>query len=118
MFRPRKVKIAGGSLLMVLLFGLTVLAGDTKRWELDAFDEWSHGESSGLEISSAGTVSPLWELEELKVPADGVWSLASGKGGEVFLGTGNSGKLFRWSGGKAKEVFAGSHVAITRIVST
>jgi hypothetical protein len=109
-----KFRIMVGTAAVALLLGWQALAVDTQRWEIDSFEELAKGAADGVEIGSAGELAPMWVTEGETVSADGVWSLAAGSGG-VYLGTGNSGKLFFEANGKIKQVAQVSAVAITRI---
>jgi hypothetical protein len=98
----------------VLLAAWGSRASDTQRWQISTFDQWGKGKAQGVEIGSAGELRPVMAMDGSTVDADGVWSMAAGNGG-VYLGTGNSGKLFFESGGRVKEIAKLSQVAITRI---
>ncbi|MFO8058232.1 MAG: hypothetical protein R6V10_13140 [bacterium] len=94
---------------------VTVYASNTGRWDIESFKDWSRGEFQGVEISSKGEIRPAGSLQEYEVSAEGVWSLARGEHGAVYMGTGNKGRLLRHHRGKTEEIFNGDHVAITRI---
>lgn len=104
------------AVVMILLLGaLAGYASDTGRWDIESFKDWSRGEFQGVEISSRGEIRPSGSLQEYEVSAEGVWSLARGEHGAVYMGTGNKGRLLRYHRGKTEEIFNGDHVAITRI---
>lgn len=111
--KPRSVM--GAAAVLALLASLALVAGDAKRWEFNRFEQWTKGTLDGLELSSTGELKPAWAVESKSAEGEGVWSLALGRSGEVFLGTGNHGKLLVSSGGAIKEVFATEKVAITRL---
>ncbi len=103
-------------MMMLLLVALaSANASDTGRWDIDSFQGWSRGEFQGVEIFSRGEIKPASSLKEEKVSALGIWSLAYGEHGAVYMGTGNKGRLLRKKAGKIEEVYTGDHVAITRI---
>lgn len=111
--KPRLIITAG--ILLALATGIGSRAGETKRGEIESFKQWSKGEANGVEIHSKGQVSPTWGVDSVEAPVDGIWSMALGKGGSVYLGTGNSGKVLVYRNGSIKELAKTEHVAITKI---
>jgi len=99
----------------LLTVALTALAGDTKRFDIDTFDRFGAGTASGVEIKSSGRLSQAPSVEEIKLDEDSVWSIAAGRGGDLYLGTGNNGKLYRLAAGALKEVAKVDRVMITRV---
>jgi hypothetical protein len=102
-------------ILATLILAAAAVGSDTDRWSVDGFKSWSKGKAEGVEVDSTGEVRPVWSTESEAIKADGAWSLAPGPAGSVYIGTGNSGKLFRYEGGSVKEVAATDKVAITRV---
>ncbi len=107
------------SVCFVAVFALLALAAaraaDTGRWDIESFKDWGRGDFQGVEIFSKGELRPASSLKKSEVSASGVWSLARGRAGEVYLGTGNQGRLLRMKSGRIEEIHSGDHVAITRI---
>lgn len=102
--------------VLALLAPLWLGAVETDRWDIEGFKEFSKGKAMGVEIDSSGGVRSVWSIGGVEVPADGIWNMAS-RGGVVYLGTGNSGKLFKVTGKSVKELADTGKVAITKIVA-
>lgn len=98
-----------------LFIALAAWAGDTRRFDLDTFERFSAGMAEGVEIKSSGRIAPAPSVEEFKLDEDAVWSAASGKTGEVYVGTGNRGRVYRFSGGSFKQVAQVDRVMVTRV---
>jgi hypothetical protein len=94
-------------LLLILLVGTSYATG-TILWETDTRAEFEKGKAKTLRIADPGVVSLSLETSSPKNMAQVlndplVWSVAAGSGEDVFLGTGNKGRVYRWS---AKEGLA------------
>ncbi|HUT55695.1 MAG TPA: hypothetical protein VM658_20055 [bacterium] len=109
-----KSRMQIAAVVMALLAAPVARSAETERWQVQSFDQWSKGKASGVEIGSAGELKPVMVLDSATVGADGIWTMAAGGGG-VYLGTGNSGKLFLQAGGRVKQIAQVGQVAITRI---
>jgi len=107
--------VALAALAALLGLAVVALATQTARWEIDTYDKWSEGETKDLELDSTGALQPVWTAEGRTVNAEGVWTMAEGPAGELYLGTGNRGKLFQVRGRQIKEIFTADHVAVTRV---
>ena len=108
-------KLVAALVALAFFTALAALAGDTRRFDLDSFDRFSKGSAVGIEIKSSGKLQPIAGTESFGLSEDSIWSLAPGKGGEVYLGTGNGGRLYRFEAGQIKEVARTDKLIITRV---
>src|SRR5581483_3484694 len=91
------------------LAALTPFAGGqgTHLWTQSRFEEFEKGTPQGVAIGSDGRLMQGPALKEvLTTPSTFVWSVAAGKDGETFLGTGSPATVLRIDkGGKAFTLF-------------
>jgi len=98
------------------LISLTAVAGGTRIWELAGSKELDKGELRQTAVSSRGEVALGLKATKVDLTEVGlVWSVVSGKGGKVYLGTGYDGKIFRLDGGKAVEIATTGQLVITAL---
>jgi hypothetical protein len=82
-------------------------AAAVKIWVCDSASDFSAGEARGVSVSVDGTLYAGRALEKVEGVAEAVlFAAAEGKGGELFVGTGDSGRVLRVSGGGKPEVYA------------
>jgi hypothetical protein len=78
-----------------------------KIWVCDSATEFSAGEARGVSVSADGTLYAGRALEKVEGVAEPVlFAAAEGKGGELFVGTGDSGKILRVASGGKLDVYA------------
>jgi len=97
-----------------LLLGATALAQGTRLWTQSRFDEFEKGTPQGMAISSDGKLrsGPL-ATEVLTTPSSFVWSVAAGKDGVVYLGTGSPATVLRVTpDGKSSKLFETKALAV------
>jgi hypothetical protein len=78
-----------------------------KIWVCDTAPEFSAGEARGVSVSSDGSLflgSPLVRVEGVSEPV--IFAATAGRSGEVFVATGDSGKILRISAAGAVETEA------------
>ena len=87
------------------LLGASIRATAPARWVISTQEEFLEGELTGVSVTSDGTLvlapalKPLFDSEEALI-----YSLVTDRGGNLYLGTGNNGKIFRISrGGEGKQ---------------
>jgi hypothetical protein len=89
------------------LAGLAFGAAPTS-WELSQYGDFIKGKLKNLSLTREGTLEPgPGVLAALPLGEVSLWSMASGKDGTVYLGTGPKGRVYRWKAGmKAVELVA------------
>lgn len=85
----------------VFFFNLTTQASDPTIWEVNTRGEFLQGEARGVSITDTGAIVLAPKLTEVfNSQQSYVWSSAIDASGNVYLGTGNDGKIFKSVGGK------------------
>ena len=70
-------------------------AGRAKAWQQHAYDDFAEGKSEGISIAADGALELAPALVELaSLEAERVWSMAPNPKGGLYVGTGDSGRLF------------------------
>lgn len=83
------------SFFLLLLATSATDAGRTKAWKQHAYDDFAQGESEGISIAADGTLALAPALVELaSLDAERVWSIVPNPKGGIYVGTGDSGRLF------------------------
>src|SRR5829696_4478031 len=86
------------STLLLTVFILPVQAGQPAVWETSGRTELLKGDSRGVSITDTGVLMLAPKLTELfNTQQTYVWSSAVDSQGNVFLGTGHDGKIFKVS---------------------
>lgn len=93
------IAIAIRALLPCLTFILLVTnaaeAGRARTWQQHAYDDFAKGESEGISIAADGALALAPALLDLAdLDAERVWSIAINPKGGLYVGTGESGRLF------------------------
>ena len=84
------------TVLLVLLAFIGVQAGQPALWETSGRTELLKGDARGVSISDTGVVMLAPKLNEIfNTQQTYVWSSAVDNQGNVFLGTGHDGKLYK-----------------------
>lgn len=102
--------------LFVLTITGSAIAGGTKIFRVSALGDFLLGEPNGVEISTEGYLSPGPKLEVYDLNVPSVWSALVHSNGKMFVGTGNSGKIYLKSGKEYKEVYNAQALAVSAIV--
>ena len=83
------------SFFLVLSAVSATEAGRAKAWQQHAYDDFAAGESEGISIAADGALELAPALVELaSLDAERVWSMAPNPKGGLYVGTGDSGRLF------------------------
>jgi hypothetical protein len=92
-----KINFAGFSILLVLIaFSIDAFAGEPTIWTVDSRAEVLRGDAKGVSISDTGAIVLAPKLTEVfNTGQSYVWSSAADVQGNVYLGTGNDGKVFK-----------------------
>ncbi|HSK63882.1 MAG TPA: hypothetical protein VK893_08580, partial [Pyrinomonadaceae bacterium] len=84
------------TILLVLLFVIGARAGQPALWETSGRVELLKGDVRGVSISDTGVVMLAPKLTEVfNTQQTYVWSSAIDNQGNVFLGTGHDGKIYK-----------------------
>lgn len=76
--------------------GVRVMAGEPVIWEVGSRTELLKGEARGVSITDTGALTLAPNVSQLfNTDQPYIWSLALDASGNVYLGTGHDGKLFR-----------------------
>src|SRR5918997_2362256 len=81
---------------LIFLFSIPVHAGQPAVWETSGRTELLKGDARGVSISDTGVLMLAAKLTEIfNTQQTYVWSSAVDNQGNVFLGTGHDGKIYR-----------------------
>src|SRR6476661_5690550 len=92
----------------VLSLLLTVAAvGEPSVWTVNTRSEVLRGDARGVSIDANGTITLAPKLTEVyKTEQPYIWSSAMDASGNVYLGTGGDGRVFKVTGGTTGALFA------------
>src|SRR6476646_10258143 len=94
--KPRNRIVTTASFLSILFFIGIVQAGQPAIWEMSGRSDLLKGDSRGVSISDNGVLMLAPKLSEVfNTQQTYVWSTTADNQGNVFLGTGHDGKIFR-----------------------
>ncbi|MBN1272193.1 MAG: hypothetical protein JXB26_07960 [Candidatus Aminicenantes bacterium] len=89
-------KITAASLGILVLFVGNSLAVKPQKWELNNFGQYIEGKCNGVSVSYDGVLSLAPREEEVNGPSEEFYlSLIVDPNGDIFLGTGHGGKIYR-----------------------
>jgi hypothetical protein len=115
-FYPRFVSIL--SLLLLLVSAATVRAGGPVVWETNSREELLRGEARGVSVTDTGALmlaprfAQLFDTEQAYI-----WSTAADERGNVYLGTGHDGRIFRvGADGKGSLLYDAAELDVTALV--
>src|SRR5262244_2121987 len=106
------------SLFLIAISLTTIQAGQPLVWEINSRTELLKGDARGVSISDTGVLTMAPKLNELfNTQQTYVWSTAVDDTGNVFLGTGHDGKLFRVSpDGQGSLLYDSAELDVTALV--
>jgi hypothetical protein len=98
-------------------FCLSAWAGEPVVWDINSRAELLKGEARGVSITDNGIVTLAPALNQVfNTDQSYVWSTAIDAAGNVYLGTGHDGKLFRVSSdGKGSLLYKASELDVTAL---
>ncbi|HEV7906444.1 MAG TPA: hypothetical protein VGO96_21580 [Pyrinomonadaceae bacterium] len=116
-FRPRFVSIL--SLLLLLAVNASpARAGGPVVWETNSRDELLRGEARGVSVTDTGALmlaprfAQLFDTEQAYI-----WSTAADERGNVYLGTGHDGRIFRvGADGKGALLYDAAELDVTALI--
>ena len=94
-------------------------AGRAKAWQQHAYDDFAEGESEGISIAADGALELAPALVELaSLEAERVWSMTPNPKGGLYVGTGDSGRLFAVNDeGQAELLFDSPELVLHALVT-
>src|SRR3989440_7008581 len=101
----------------LLLTVASVLAGEPVVWEMGSRTELLKGEARGVSITDTGVVTLAPNMTQLfNTEQAYVWASAVDSSGNIYLGTGHDGKLFRVTpDGKGSLLYKASELDVTAL---
>ena len=101
----------------LLLTVASVLAGEPVVWEMGSRTELLKGEARGVSITDTGVVTLAPNMTQLfNTEQAYVWASAVDSAGNIYLGTGHDGKLFRvTSDGKGSLLYKAGELDLTAL---
>ena len=104
-------------LLAIFLSATAVFAGQPIVWEIGSRAELLKGEARGVSITDTGVVTLAPNANEVfNTEQAYVWSSAVDSAGNVYLGTGHDGKLFRiGADGKGALLYKAAELDVTAL---
>lgn len=106
------------SILFLLLLCLNAYAGGPSVWSVNSRADVLKGDARGVSIASDGAITLAPKLTEVfKTEQSYIWSSAVDEKGNVYLGTGGEGKIFKVSGDGKGALFSDlSEMNVTALV--
>jgi sugar lactone lactonase YvrE len=95
-FRPRSASLLSLLLLFICAAASTARAGGPVVWETNSREELLKGEARGVSVTDTGALmlaprfAQLFDTEQAYI-----WSTAADERGNIYLGTGHDGRIFR-----------------------
>src|SRR5436190_5914084 len=104
-------------LLLIVIAAVPVFASDPIVWDTGSRAELLKGEARGISINGAGIITLAPEATQVfNTEQPYVWSSAIDSAGNVYLGTGHDGKVFRFGmDGKGSLLFKASELDVTAL---
>jgi hypothetical protein len=85
-------------LVMMVCLAQVLLGVVPQKWEIRSKDDFLKGKFDGVSVSDEGLLSLSPKEEEIQGPAEEFYlSLLVTQAGEIFLGTGHGGKIYKIS---------------------
>jgi len=102
---------------LLLLIVTTAFAGEPVVWEISSRAELLKGEARGVSVTDTGVVTLAPAVNEVfNTEQAYIWSTAVDAGGNVYLGTGHDGKLFRVTpDGRGALLYKASELDVTAL---
>ena len=91
----------------ILLCSSQASAVKTSLWTQDSPEEFLSGDVSGVTVTSEGQVllGAAWDSVVTRLPEVAqIWSLAQDSKGRIYFGTGDQGRIYRWTKGSAPQL--------------
>src|SRR5436309_461726 len=118
MLKPKQIFPAIAILLLVNFFpSNAVLAGEPVIWQMSSRSELLKGEARGVSVTDNGALKLAPRFDRLfDTEQTYVWSTAVDSAGNIYVGTGHDGKLFRVApDGKGTMVYKAAELDVTAL---
>src|SRR5262249_48342976 len=92
------------ALLLVSVLGSSASAGGTHQFRVTSHRDFDEGEAQGVILSALGEATAGYETTKTAIAEAGIFSMALGGDGTVYLGTGDSGAIYSVTKGTAKKI--------------
>ncbi len=94
------------SFIFLAIFSMTIIAGEPKIWSVNSRADVLKGDARGVSIDNSGNITLAPKLIEVyKTEQSYIWSSVVDAGGNVYLGTGGEGKVFKVPPGGSGSLF-------------
>jgi sugar lactone lactonase YvrE len=95
-FHPEQMKILIIGLLLILPLCTFTIAAGPAIWSVNSRNEVLKGDANGVSIDSDGTITIAPQLIQVfKTEQPYIWSSAADAAGNIYLGTGSDGKVYK-----------------------
>ena len=103
--------------ILLLVFSLSTLAAEPSIWSINSRDDIVKGDARGVSINDNGSITLAPKLTEVfKTDQPFIWSSAVDNSGNVYLGTGGDGKLFKVnSSGNGSLIYDSSELNVSAL---
>src|ERR1043166_10034446 len=117
MLKPKQIIPSIAILLLGNFFPSTVLAGEPVIWQMSSRSELLKGEARGVSVTDNGALKLAPRFDRLfDTEQSYVWSTAIDSAGNIYVGTGHDGKLFRVApNGKGTLVYKAAELDVTAL---
>jgi sugar lactone lactonase YvrE len=96
--------------LLVLAVAVPARGVDTNFWQIGSFDEFLQGTLTGVSLSKDGELTLAPEAQAVFSPEEALaLSLARDRAGDIYVGTGHQGKVFRVGPDQKASLFFTAH---------
>ena len=93
------------SILSVIMV-VTLFAVQPQKWELRSLNDYLNGKFDGISVSYDGVLALSPKEEMMEGPAEEFYlSFIAGESGEIFIGTGHGGKIYRINNAGKQELY-------------
>jgi sugar lactone lactonase YvrE len=101
------MKLFSFSAIFLFVFSMSFVAAEPKVWSVNTRGEVLRGDSRGVAIDQNGTITLAPNLTEaFKTEQSYIWSSAVDTTGNIYLGTGGDGKIFKVDAMGKASIFA------------
>lgn len=105
--RLKRTRAALFALAVLLLASSPALAVKTSLWTQDGADDFLSGDVTGVTVTSDGQVllGAAWDSVVTGLPdVSQIWCLARDSKGRTWFGTGDQGRIYRWTPGEKPQL--------------
>jgi hypothetical protein len=116
-FQKSLITVFIAAFLCVTCFTSTAFAGEPVVWEMSARAELLKGEARGVSITDNGLLTLAPKLDQVfDTEQPYIWTAAADAAGNIYLGTGHDGKIFRVTpDGKGALLYKAAELDVTAL---